>query len=76
MSPKTTIPPSGFDPALMARVLAALQDPALANLSIEYIEGTLVLRGTAGSAEARDEATRDARAVAGGAPIENRMRVG
>lgn len=69
--------PPGNDPGLMARVLAALsQEAALANLSVEFIEGTLVLRGTAGSAEARDQATDLARAAAGDAPVENRMRVG
>ena len=41
-------PPPGNDPSLMARVLAALsQDEALSNLSVEFVEGTLVLRGTA-----------------------------
>ncbi len=66
----------GNDPALMARVLAALQDDALADLSVEFVEGTLVLRGKAGSAEVRDAATQTARAAAGDAPVENRMRVG
>lgn len=70
-------PPPGNDPSLMARVLAALsQEGALSNLSVEFVEGTLVLRGTAGSAEARDQATTRARTAAGEAPVENRMRVG
>ncbi|OYU18135.1 MAG: hypothetical protein CFE34_12135 [Rhodobacteraceae bacterium PARR1] len=69
-------PPDGNDPALMARVLTALEGMALASVSVEFIEGTLVLRGAAGSAEVRDQATQTARAVANGAPVENRMRVG
>ena len=69
--------PPGSDPALMATVLAALEgdpDLTLTDLSVEYIEGTLVLRGSAGSAEERERAGDLARIASGGAPVENRIR--
>lgn len=77
MSPKA--PPPATDPELMARVLSALQAtdaPATANLSVEFVEDSLVLRGTAASAEERERATALARQVAVGVAVENRMRVG
>jgi osmotically-inducible protein OsmY len=61
----------------MAEVLAVIgEDPELsiADLSVEYIEGTLVLRGSAGSAEERERAGDLARIASGGAPVENRIR--
>ena len=78
MTPPSPLPP-GNDPALMARVLSALEhDPSLGltALSVEYVEGSLVPRGQAGSAEARDNATTVAARVSPGVPIENRIRVG
>lgn len=78
MTPPSPIPP-GDDPALMARVLSALEQETalgLTALSVEYVEGSLVLRGQAGSAEARDQASRLAGQAAPGVPIENRLRVG
>jgi osmotically-inducible protein OsmY len=77
MSPTDT--PPGNDPDLMALVLAALQAegaPETANLSVEFVEGSLILRGTAASAEERDRATALVRQVTGDVPVENRMRVG
>lgn len=73
----TTPAPPRSNPELMSAVLAALQgDPemTLVNLSVEYIEGTLILRGSAGSAEARDRAGDLARIASGGAPVENLIR--
>lgn len=75
--PRTS--PEGNDPALMAKVLETLErhpDLGVAMLSVEYVEGTLVLRGQAGSAEERDRATEIARLAATGVPVENRIRVG
>ena len=69
--------PPGSDPALMAAVIAALEaqpDMTLTELSVEYVEGTLVLRGSAGSEEERERAGNLARSAAGGAPVENRIR--
>lgn len=73
----TTPAPPRSDPDLMAAVLEALQDEpdlTVTDLSVEYVEGTLVLRGSAGSAEERDRAGDLARIASGGAPIENRIR--
>lgn len=69
--------PPGTDPDLMAAALQAIgSDPELdiTDLSVEFIEGTLVLRGSAGSAEQRDRAADVVRIATGGAPVENRIR--
>lgn len=73
----TDTPPRSDD-AMIARVLAALGAPeiGLAELQVEYIEDTLVLRGRAPSAEKRDEAGALAQAVSGAAGVENRIRTG
>lgn len=73
----TDTPPRSDD-AMIARVLAALGAPeiGLDEVQVEYIEDTLVLRGRAPSAEARDKAGVLARAVSGAAGVENRIRTG
>jgi len=70
--------PPRADGAMMQRVLAALGDPALglADVQVEYIEDTIVLRGRAPSEEMREAATGLARTASGAAGVENRMRVG
>lgn len=62
----------------MARVLEALGDPALglADVQVEYIEGTVILRGRAPSEERREAATRIAREASGADGVENLIRVG
>ena len=72
-----TIPPRA-DRALMARVLAALADPALglSDLRVEYIEDTIILRGRAPSDTLRDRAGSVAQRVDGVGGVSNRMRVG
>lgn len=73
----TTPAPPGSDPALMAAVIAAIEgarDVTVTELSVEYVEGTLVLRGSAGSDEERDRAGALAIGAASGAPVENRIR--
>lgn len=72
----TDMPP-GLDPELMAAALAAIgADPELdiTELSVEFVEGTLVLRGSAASAEMRERAADVVRVATGGAPVENRIR--
>ncbi|MEY4697175.1 MAG: hypothetical protein RIT14_1603 [Pseudomonadota bacterium] len=67
------------DPDLLAAIVAALEgaaDLALTQIAAEYVEGTVVLRGIAGSAEVREKAAVLARRVSGGATVENRIRVG
>ena len=70
--------PPRADDGMMARVLAALGDPALglADVQVEYIEDTIVLRGRAPSEERREAATAVAQAASGAAGVENRIRVG
>lgn len=70
--------PPRSDDAMIARVLAALAAPdiGLDGVQVEYIEDTLVLRGRAPSAEARDKAGALALAVSGAAGVENRIRTG
>lgn len=71
-------PPPRSDDAMIARVLAALGAPdiGLDQVHVEYIEDTLVLRGRAPSAEARDRAGALAQEVSGAAGVENRIRTG
>ena len=70
--------PPRADGALMARVLAALADPALGldGVQVEYIEDTVILRGRAPSDTLRDRAGARARSVEGVAGVSNRIRVG
>ncbi len=70
--------PPRSDDAMIRRVLSALADPdiGLTDLGVEYIEGTLVLRGRAPSAEAREAAGALALRVSGAAGVENRIRTG
>lgn len=71
-------PHPATNPARLAKIVAALEaapDLGLTQVSAEFVEGTIVLRGNASSAEVRDKATDLARALSGGG-VENRMRVG
>ena len=70
--------PPRTDEAMIARVLDALGAPdlGLMELQVEYIEATLVLRGRAPSAEARERAGVLAQAVSGAAGVANRIRAG
>ena len=70
--------PPRVDRAMLARVIAALSDPALglSDVQAEYIEGTVILRGRAGSEDARKAATAIAQRVSGAAGVENRIRTG
>lgn len=71
------IPPRA-DHALMGAVLQALADPALglAEVQVEYIEETVVLRGRAASETLRIRAGEAACRVPGVAGVSNRLRVG
>ena len=70
--------PPRADRAMMARVLAALGDPALGltDTQVEYIEDTVVLRGRAPSDTLRVQAGEVAARVPGVAGVSNRLRVG
>ncbi len=72
--------PPRADRAMMARVLAALGDPALGlgltDMQVEYIEDTVVLRGRAPSDTLRVQAGEVAARVPGVAGVSNRLRVG
>ena len=70
--------PLRADHALTGRVLAALSRPTLglADLQVEYIEATVVLRGRAPSDTMRVMAGEIATHVPGVADVSNRLRVG
>lgn len=70
--------PPRADHALMVRVMQALSDPVLglADLQVEYIEDTVILRGRAPSETLRKKAGEVAATLPGVAGVSNRIRVG